>query len=465
MTSNRNAWRLAGALLLAAPFAFPRLLGQSAPAPAPTPVDTFRPPLAPGAQPQIGIEIRGQAGGRVPLAIPPAIAPITPELQAKTVDPFDQTISQDLGGWAGFVVTDPALYPKGSRPPQGREQGDAWMASGARYLLDTQVQPQGDQVAVIAELWDLKELKSILAKRYTGEARSSRKIAHVLANDIVRHFFGKPGPFLTKITFSSDRDAVGKSKEVYLMDWDGENQRRITYHGNLSLAPDWSGDGSKIVYQSYLKDTPGLYVISREGGEKKQIPLPTSLNASPSFSPDGKTIAYCGSVKGNPEIFTVNVDGTNLKRLTDSAAIDSTPRWSPNGRELAFTSNRQGSPQIYLMDLEGANVRRVTYDGTWNDEASFSPDGSKLAFACWVDASYQICVKDMDKPDGRTVQVSQGSGSSESPTWSPDGSKLAWETTTRGSSQIVVANADGSSPRVVTTQGSNYSPSWSRNLE
>lgn len=411
----------------------------------------------------IDLSITGSSAARRPLAIPMTIAPLLADLQTKAVDPFYATLSDDLAGSGVFVVADPALYPKAMRPPQNREEGDAWKATSAQFLLDTRLSPDGGNVIVDATLWDLGTLKSILSKKYTGEARAARKIAHTLASDLVRQFTGKPGPFLTKIAFSSDRDEP-RVKEVYTMDFDGENQRRVTNSRTLSLAPDWSPDGTRLVYQSYERDTPGLWLIGKDGADKRPIPVPTQLNASPSFSPDGRTIAFCGSVRGNTEIFTVQTDGSSLRRLTENAAIDSTPRWSPNGRELAFTSNRQGTPQIFIMDLEGANVRRVTLAGNWNDEAAFSPDGGRLAFACRNEGDFQICV--MDLLSGRTVQVSAGHGAHEGPTWSPDGSKIAWEVQRGSSTQIAVGNADGSgTARVVTSSGNNYSPSWVKTLE
>ncbi|MGA7992522.1 MAG: hypothetical protein WCC53_13875 [Thermoanaerobaculia bacterium] len=437
---------------------------------APTPgTGPVAPPVS-SLPSQVVVDILGAKGARIPLAIPVTIAPLKPELQQGAVDPFFTTLNEDLSGSRIFLVSDPTLYPKGLRPPQTREAGDQWKASSAQYLLDTHLTPeqavQNCQtppcVAVEAQLWDLGTLQPILSKKYTGEARAARRIAHTLANDLTRQFTGKPGPFLTKIAFVSDRDEP-RVKEIYTMDFDGESQHRLTYSHTLSLAPDWSPDGRRIAYQSYEKDSPGVFLVGRDGTAKMRVPLTTQLNASPSFSPDGRTIAFCGSVRGNPEIFTVQADGSGLKRLTENVAIDSTPRWSPNGRELAFTSNRQGSPQIYMMDLEGANVRRVSLAGNWNDEASFSPDGGRIAFACRNEGDFQICV--MDLQSGRTLQISEGPGANENPTWSPDGSKVAWEVTRGSSTQIAVANADGSNMRIVTSAGNNFSPAWIKTLE
>jgi TolB protein len=454
-----NPTRFLAALLLAAAARAGAQPSTSAPHPGTGPV---APPVS-SLPSQVVVDILGAKGARIPLAIPVTIAPLSPELQKGAVDPFFTTLNDDLSGSRVFLVSDPTLYPKGLRPPRTREEGDQWKASSAQYLLDTRLAPEnGTNVVIEAQLWDLGTLQPILSKKYSGETRAARRIAHTLANDLTRQFTGKPGPYLTKIAFVSDRDEP-RVKEIYTMDFDGESQRRVTFSHTLSLAPDWSPDGRKIVYQSYEKDNPGVFLVGKDGADKFRVPLSTQLNASPSFSPDGKTIAFCGSVKGNPEIFTVQSDGTGLKRLTENVAIDSTPRWSPNGRELAFTSNRQGSPQIYMMDLEGANVRRVSLAGNWNDEASFSPDGGRVAFACRNEGDFQICV--MELGTGRTLQISEGPGAHENPTWSPDGTKVAWEVTRGSSTQIAVANADGSSMRIVTSAGNNFSPSWIKTLE
>jgi TolB protein len=454
---------LALSLLLAPLGAVARHQPQPAP-PSRTPA-TARTPTVESPR-DINIVISGEAGRRNPIAIPVPIAPLGADVQSKVVDPFFTTLTDDLGSSPAFLVADHALYPKGLRPPATREEADAWIASSAQYLLDTRIQqsgPSNDQVEVIAQVYDLRTLRSVLGRSYRGEQRAARKIAHTLANDIVRQFTGKPGPFLTKIAFVSDRDEP-RVKEVYVMDFDGQNPVRLTYNRSLSLAPDWSPDSTRLVYQFYQSDAPHLAVMSRDGTDKRVIPTSTGLNSSPSWSSDGRTIAFCGSVKGNTEIFTVGVDGSNLKRLTDNAAIDSTPRWSPNGREIAFTSNRQGQPQIYLMDLEGANVRRVTFAGNWNDEAVFSPDGGRIAYACRNEGDMQICVTEIGT--GRTLQISNGPGAHENPTWSPEGSRIAWEVTRGSSTQIMVANADGSgTARQITSQGNNLSPAWSKTLE
>ncbi len=420
-------------------------------------------PVAPPAPPtDISLVLSQEGGRRVALAVPPPVAPDSEVVRTEVVAPFHAALTGDFGISPWFVLADPALHPKGMRPPATREEGDAWIASGAQFLLDTRVEPDGTNLVVAAQLLDLRTLRPILARRYSAAGASIRRVAHTIANDVVRQFTGRPGPFLTRIVFASDRDG-GRSKELYVMDHDGENQRRITFHRSLSIAPDWSYDGDKVVYQSFVSTPPGLYWFSLGAGARNRIPVPTELNSAPSFSPDGKAVAYAGSIRGNPEIFVVNLDGTGHRRLTTSSAIDSSPRFSPNGREIAFTSNRQGTPQIYLMDLEGANVRKLTLTGNWSDEPAFSPDGGRLAYACRNEGDFQICV--LDLASGRTVQISNGPGTNENPTWSPDGTRIAWELQRGRSTQIVSAGVDGSGFKVLTSVGNNGYPVWQRTTE
>lgn len=460
---RRTALAAALAVLPLLAVASARLMGQQAPPAAPAPTASPGPVAPPPPPTEVSLVISGEAGRRVPIAVPPAVAPLDPQLQGSVVDPFHRALTDDLAATLVFVLADPALHPKGARPPATREQGDQWIAAGAQFLVDTAIQLEpGDQVAVTLTLHDVRTLKPILARRYAGAARSARRMAHYVANDLVKQFTGQSGPFLSKIAFVSDRDARGV-KELYVMDWDGENQRPLTATRSLSVFPDFSFDGTRIVFQAFVRDRPELYWVPVEGGERRRIPVTTGLNTSPSFSPDGKTVAYNGAVKGNPEIFAVDLDGKNPRRLTDSAAVDSSPRFSPNGREVAFTSNRQGSPQIYLMDAEGANVRRLTFAGNWSDGAAFAPKGDRLAFACRNEGDFQICV--LDLLSERTFQITSGGGSHEMPTWSPDGSKLAWQVRRGGSTQIAIANPDGTGMRLVTTAGNNFAPSWSKSLE
>jgi TolB protein len=406
------------------------------------------------------IALNKAATKKIPIALPPTVSPSGPVVEMQIRQPFADTLRGDLDYAGAFALVEPSLYPKGYRDATTPDSADRWIATGAEVLVDTLLEVSGDRISAEARVYDLKSRKLVFGKRYTGGASYVPRIAHAVADDIVRYFTGKAGVFMTSIAFMSDRDGGKGLRELYLMDFDGRNPRRLTQSRSLTMNASWDASGQHIIFTSYSKMFPRLFIVGRDGNARREVPTGTELNASPSFSPDGKRIAFAGSAAGNPDIFTISSDGTGLKRLTTSRAVDSTPRWSPVGNQILYTSSLPGTPQLYLMDPEGGNSRRVTYAGEWNDEGAWSPDGSKIAFACRTGGDFQICV--MDLATSQTVELTQD-GSNGHPSWSPDGTKIAYDCRRGGTSQIYTMDINGQHKVALTDRGNNTQPAWSPN--
>lgn len=398
------------------------------------------------AQQQIGVDIYGnQAAAAVKIALP------FPEVRSEASPQLIRTslyepLQRDL--LYAEIFTFVAM-------PPGVSSIDSAKAAGAQVLLRMAATIEDGQNVIEARLYDVGSNTVPLAKRYRGSNAALTRIAHTIANDLMVFFTGKPGVFLSQIAFVSNRDGA---KEIYLMDYDGANQRRITRHNNLSLSPDWSSDNERLVYTSFSQTGSDLYIINRRGGGRLKISTGVGLNTSPTFSPDGREIAFVGSVRGNPDIYLIRDDGTNLRRLTSSNSIESTPSWSPTGRQIAFTSSRNGTPQIYVMDAEGTNVRRISFDGDWNDDAVWSPEGDMLAYTSRVNGRFQIRVMKLSTQESRIIA---GQGSNEHPSWSPDGRSIVFMSNRTGRWQIFQAAVDGQNLRQLTTAGDNSAPDWS----
>jgi TolB protein len=417
-------------------------------------------PAPPAQSQELWLELNKPAAKKLPIALPETVALGGVSIESTIRQPFFDTLAGDLDYEGAFQVVDATLYPKGFRDATSPESADRWAATGAEVLVDTLVEVSGDQAIAEARVYDLKSHKLVFGKRYRGGTDYVPRIAHAVADDIVRYFTGKPGVFMTSIVFTSDRDGGTGKREIYLMDFDGRNQRRLTNGKTLSINPSWSPDGQQIVFTSYSHMFPRLFRMSRNGAGLREISTGVELNASPSFAPDGKKIVFAGAIQGNPDIFVINTDGSGLKRLTHSLAVDSTPRWSPVGNQILFTSSLSGTPQLYVMDPEGANVRRVTFAGDWNDEGAWSPDGSKIAYACRNGGDLQICVTDL--ATGQTLQLTED-GSNGHPSWSPDGTKIAYDSRRGGSTQIYTMDINGQRRVALTDRGNNSQPTWSSN--
>ena len=414
---------------------------------------------------QVVVDILGAKGARIPLAIPVTIA----LAHAGAPEGRRRPVLHDAERRPRRArASSSSRTRRSTRRASARRTRARRATSGRRPRRSTSStrasrQETDASVVVEAQLWDLGTLKPILGQKYSGPVAAARRIAHTLANDLTRQFTGKPGPFLTKIAFVSDRDEP-RVKEVYTMDFDGESQRRVTNSRTLSLAPDWSPDGKKIVYQSYEKDTPGVFLIGRDGADKFRVPLSTQLNASPSFSPDGKTIAFCGSVRGNPEIYTVQSDGSGLKRLTENVAIDSTPALVPERARAGLHVQPPGlAPDLH----DGSRRARTCAACPSRATGTTRPPSRRTAGGSPSPAGTRGISRSASWRSRRAAPSRSRRG--RAPTRIRRGRRTARRSrgrSQRGSStQIAVANADGSAMRIVTSAGNNFSPAWIKTLE
>jgi len=372
---------------------------------------------------------------------------------------FESTLRSDLEGSGIFLLQGPQQLSV--LRLTGDQDGDAqqYMSLGNELLLETDISTEGDRIVVEGRVTQLKGLRFILGKRYRGTHPVARRMAHTFAEEIIRHFTARSGLTLTSIAFSSNRDG-GERQEIYVMDYDGWNQRPLTAHQTLSLSPDWAPNAEHVVYVSYLEGAPGIYSVELKSGTKTPLILSGNLNISPAVSPDGSKLAFARSVgRGNSEIFVSDRNGQNMKQLTRSSAIDTNPAWSTDGREIAFTSSRGGSPQIYVMSAEGENLRRVTFEGEYNDGASWDPQGPRIVHATRRGNRFDLAITDLVTLESKALKRSEGSH--ESPSFSPDGRKIAYASTRGRDTQIYVLDLAGGKEVQLTRTGNNRAPAWS----
>jgi TolB protein len=436
------------------------LHAQEAPPPAdPNPAGAATPGPASGAAgSEVTLELKRNQRALIRLAFP-AFRGIQglAAAEATAAREIEATVRQDLIFSGYFQIQGPSDFGALHLTGEPQRDLDQYRSLGNDVLLSGDVRHEEDRIVFEGRLFDLKGGQSILAKRYRGGDTVARRIGHTFADEVIRYLTGGKGIGLSSIAFSSTRTGF---KEIFLMDYDGLNQRRITGHRSTSMSPAWSPSGDSIAYTSFVNGPPGLYLVQLADGKKRPLVTSASLNISPSFSPDGSRIVFSRSLEGNVEIYTANKDGSDLRRLTHNDAIDTNPAWSPKGGVIAFTSSRGGSPHIYLMDAEGTNVRRLTFEGTYNDGAAWSPDGDLIAYASRREGRFQIAVTNIATQETRVL--TSGPGEHQSPTFSPDGRKIAFTSSRNGTRQIFVMDLDGGNARQLTYEGDNDMADWSR---
>ncbi len=304
-----------------------------------------------------------------------------------------------------------------------------------------------------------------IGRHYADEAlpEAARVIAHRFANEIITLLGGGiQGIGESRIYFVSNRTG---NKEVWVMDYDGANQHRITRYNNLTLGPAVSPDGSKLAYTSYFSGNPNIYILSLDSGRQLTFHnLGPHLNTAPSFSPDGNHMAFAASRGLDTEIYLGDAGGASPVQLTHERGVNISPAINPkNADQIAFVSGRSGPPQVYLMDSHGGNVRRVSGGGGDAVSPAWAPNGQYLAFSWtrgYAPGNYNIFV--MDVSSGKLVQLTYGAGRNEHPSWSPDGRHIVFESDRSGKKrQIFTMLADGSQVRALTSTGENFTPVWS----
>ncbi len=283
---------------------------------------------------------------------------------------------------------------------------------------------------------------------------------HRYAADILAQFGGK-SLVGTRIVFVSNRTG---SKEIWVMNWDGTDERQLTRFGSISTFPSASPDGRIVAFTTYASGYPAIQMFSLDTGRK----LPfynqrASMNAFVTFTPDSKRIVFSSTAAGGPaQLYSANVDGSGLRRLTSSNAIEVEAKINPvTGADLVDVSGRSGFPQVYQMNIEGTNVRRLSAGTGEATNPAWSPDGAHIAFA-WTKGfepgNYNIFV--MDAASGQTTQLTANEGRNENPTWAPDGAHIVYASKRGAQSQIWVMNADGTGKHQLTKSGSNEKPVW-----
>lgn len=415
--------------------------------------------LAVPAAAQVRSTIIGPGVKRFPIAVPPLKA------LAGTSDQFTRTLARDLELSGLFRVIPSETYIDDAQTSGVTAESinfDNWSVIGALALVKGTGERSGDDLTIEARLFDVALHKQLAGRRFHGRAADAARMANRFADEIIQYFTGERGPFDSAIAFLSTRG--GRFKDVYVMDANGDDVRRVTNDNTLNLSPSWAPDARALVLTSYLNGNPDLFSIVLPGGRLTKLSSLRGLNLGGRWSPDGRRIAVTIEYDGNPEIALLNPDGSLLRRLTDHWAVDVSPSWSPDGQQIAFCSDRSGAPQIYIMDANGGGVRRVSTAGSYNTSPSWAPKGDRIAYASRVGGHFQIFTV---KTDGSDVhQVTNGAGSNEDPSWSPDGHYLVFSSTRRGPSKLYLADAAGANQVELTDgNGGDSSPVWSGWLE
>jgi TolB protein len=344
-----------------------------------------------------------------------------------------------------------------------------WNQLGAVWLLSSQVSGSTSAPVLRVSLHDVVfgELKEVKAFSLPAPGSSGFRMAvHRISDEVVRWATSEAGMAATRIVFRRKSDS-GNS-DIWMVDSDGENARRLTNDNSIVYSPDLSPDGSHLLYVSYVNGGPVAYEKDLESGAVQTVSAEEGLNVTPVYSPDGRHILYARTEGDHTELFELQRQPLCCGRRVTYTSVGETLNggYSPDGRQLVMTSSPLGLPHIYVIPREGRGQPRILSRYVYGERGyatspDWSPRGDRIAYQAWIENSCQVVTVG---PDGSDRRVLTSRGSNEDPSWAPDGRHLVFASTGRGGSGLLILDTVTGRVRSLTSARVDQLPSWSTSL-
>jgi TolB protein len=259
---------------------------------------------------------------------------------------------------------------------------------------------------------------------------------------------------------------VNDKGDIYVANADGTGQTVLSDDAKDERGPDWSPDGSQIAYYRRVEDGGELHwevfwMDATTGLGRTQLTDHDCQSHSPLWSPDGTKLAYVCGLDNYAEIWVMDVATRVHTRLTNNDIPDLAPSWSPDSTQLVFVRYEAADSEIYKMDVATAVATALTTNPYHDYAPDWSPDGTQIVFSTYLDDSYEIAV--MDTNGLNVVNLTQTSAGIADyvPMWSPDGTKIVFISNRDGPKDLYVMDADGSNPvRLTDTVADEIGYDW-----
>lgn len=228
-------------------------------------------------QQEVRLGIRGYVDSKVNIAID-EMTPTSPA--ARTVA---EVLAFDLDYSLRFNVLEgqPGVVRSASPGPDY----ESWAIFGTEYLVTGSVAATGAGFTARVDIHHIPFQRSISQKTYAlpdPGAAGFRMAIHEISNTIIQELTGEEGIADTRIAFASRRRG---DKEIYAIDYDGHGSYRVTSLDTISMTPDWSRDGARICFTTFVSGDPDLYCAPAGGGRSQAISENRGLDMAPSISP------------------------------------------------------------------------------------------------------------------------------------------------------------------------------------
>jgi len=150
--------------------------------------------------------------------------------------------------------------------------------------------------------------------------------------------------------------------EIYRMDSDGSNLKRLTNNPGID---DWHPAAHpfeyKVIYESGPPGSEDIFIIDANGENMRKITKSDRRYRVPKFLIDGSKIIFMGFDDNNlPQVFMIDTNGENLVQITNSPGGAGIPSPSPDNKFIAYNGRSNGNEDIFIMNMDGSGQAQLT---------------------------------------------------------------------------------------------------------
>lgn len=268
---------------------------------------------------------------------------------------------------------------------------------------------------------DIIDQRVVSAQYYIINKYNLKRISNIISDFVYTKTTGESkGFFDSKILYISETGSVKKRrKNIKIMNFNGENDIKITNDDLLTLTPIFSRfDKNEIYYLQYRNRKAYLYKENLITHERNILKIGEGIVFSPNFNPQNKNqIVLSMADENGTNLYLLNNENNKYYKLTNDPFINTSPSFGPDGKTITYVSDKTGTRKLYSMSLENGEITQVSKGNGIYDKPMWAPDEKLIAFIKIEKGKFKLGLM---TPDGENERYLIESYLIEGVKWSPN---------------------------------------------